>query len=124
MDVADRGRPIGAAQLYALALGAGAAAWLITALLGGRGEAWDSPLYWSAAYPLCIALAGVLGYVQPVRPWRWALAMMLVQPVVMIFTSDSSFGLLPLGLILFGVLALPPMLSARAGAWLRLRGRT
>ncbi|HEX5046153.1 MAG TPA: hypothetical protein VFX89_03450 [Gammaproteobacteria bacterium] len=121
--VSDRDPRFGAGQLYAVALGAGAAAWLITALLGGRSEAWDSPWYWSAAYPLCIALAGVLGYLEPARPWRWALATMLVQPVAMILTADGSFGLLPLGLILFGVLALPAVLCARMGAWLRLRGR-
>src|SRR5262245_54261929 len=116
-------RRFGAAQLYSVALGAGAAVWLATAWLGGRAEAWDSPLYWSAAYPICLALAGVPGYLEPARPWRWALALMLVQPVVMILTTHGSFGLLPLGLILFGALALPPALSARVGAGLRRRGR-
>jgi len=45
-----------------------------------------------------------------------------VQPVVMVFTSGGDFGLLPLGLILFGVLAVPPVLVARLAASLRLRG--
>lgn len=110
-----------AGQLYAVALGGGAALWIVTAVASGRSEAWDSPFYWSLTYPLCIALAGLLGYLAPTRSWRWALAVMLVQPVVMILTSGSGLGLLPLGLILFGVLALPPMLGARVGAWLRRR---
>jgi hypothetical protein len=46
---------------------------------------------------------------------------MLVQPVVMLFTSGSSFSLLPLGIIMFGVLALPAIMVARISAWLRLR---
>jgi uncharacterized membrane protein YfcA len=46
---------------------------------------------------------------------------MLVQPIVMTLTSGSSFGLLPLGLILFAILALPAMAGARIGAWLRRR---
>jgi len=88
----------------------------------GRREAWDSPLYWSAAYPLCIALAALLAYAAPERPWRWAFAVMLVQPVVMVLTSGGDFGLLPLGLFLFAILALPPIVAARLCSSLRLRG--
>jgi hypothetical protein len=40
----------------------------------------------------------------------------------MVLTSGSDFSLLPLGLIMFAVLAVPPLLGARLGAWLRLRG--
>jgi hypothetical protein len=106
---------------YVIALGGGALLWIGTMAISGRDEAWDSPLYWSLAYPTCMALTGWLAYQEPLRPWRWALAVMLVQPVLMVFTSGSSFSLLPLGLVLFGVLALPPMLAAQLGAWLRRR---
>ena len=95
--------------------------WLVTMAASGRSEAWDSPLYWQLAYPLCIAFAAFLAYVEPVRPWRWALAGMLVQPVVMVLTSGSSFGLLPVGLVLFTVLAVPPILAATLAARLRRR---
>ena len=110
-------------RLYYVALGGGALLWLGTALVSGRSEAWDSPLYWSVTYPLCLLLAGALAYYEPVRPWRWALALMLVQPLVMLLTSGSSFSLLPLGLFLFAILALPPIAVARAIARVRLRGR-
>jgi hypothetical protein len=89
--------------------------------VSGRNEAWDSPLYWSVAYPLCLLLAGVMGYVEPVRPWRFALTLMLVQPVVMLVTAGGGLSLLPLGVIMFGILALPAILVARISAWLRLR---
>jgi hypothetical protein len=115
METAATSRP------YVIALAGGALLWLGTMALSGRNEAWDSPIYWTIAYPLCIALSGFLAYREPVRPWRWALATMLVQPVVMAFTSGGSFGLLPLGLILFAILALPAMLAARIAARLRLR---
>jgi len=108
-------------RLYYVALAIGGVLWLLTMAVSGRGEAWDSPLYWMITYPLCILLSGYLAYVEPVRPWRWALAMMLIQPVLMVFTSGSSFGLLPLGLMLFAILALPPVLAARVGARMRLR---
>jgi hypothetical protein len=109
---------------YSVALAGGALAWLLTMVVSGRTEAWDSPVYWSAAYPACLALAAAQAYFTPDRPWRWALAIMLVQPLVMIVTSGGSFGLLPLGLVLFGVLAIPALLAAHAAAWVgnRLRG--
>lgn len=106
---------------YAIALAGGTALWLVTMAVSGRNEAWDSPLYWQAAYPLAILLSAALGYFAPERPWRWALAAMWVQAVVMVFTSGGSFGLLPLGLILFGVLAVPPVAAALIAARLRRR---
>jgi hypothetical protein len=111
----------GTSKHFGIGLGGGALLWLGTMAISGRSEAWDSPLYWSVAYPLCIALAAALGYAEPVRPWRWALAVMLVQPFLLTFTSGGSFGLLPLGLVLFGILAMPVLAGAGIGAWLRRR---
>src|SRR5688572_3584359 len=108
---------------YFIALTGGAVLWLLTMLISDRREAWDSSAYWILTYPLCLVLSGWLAYREPVRPWRWALATMLVQPVVMAVTSGGSFGLLPLGLILFTILALPAVLAAWVGAWLRLRAK-
>lgn len=92
---------------YWTAIIGGAVLWQATAIVGGRREAWDSPLYFTVAYPLAMVLAGVLAYQHPDRSWRFALATMWAQPVVMVLTSGSDFSLLPLGLIMFGVLALP-----------------
>jgi len=105
--------------MYGVAVVLGAILWQGTAMLGGRREAWDSPLYWTWTYPACVVIAGVLGYIAPAKAWRWALALMLAQAVTLA-TSTSSFGLLPLGMILFGVLAVPPAIVASMGA--RLRG--
>jgi hypothetical protein len=105
---------------YTIAIIGGAALWLVTRAVSGRNEAWDSSLYWSAAYPLAIGLSAMLGYLAPTHPWRWALAVMLVQAVVLAATA-AGFGLLPLGLILFAILALPPIAAAMATARLRIR---
>src|SRR5687767_208260 len=99
-------RPLTNAQAYAIAAAAGTGFWIAVTLISGRREAWDSPLYWMAGYPGGIAVAGVHGYLAPERPWRWALALMSAQAVTLAFAA-SSFGLLPLGLIMFGILALP-----------------
>jgi hypothetical protein len=117
-------KPKAEGHFYVIAAIGGAALWLGTMAISGRSEAWDSSLYWQAAYPLSLTLAGVLGYFAPERPWRWALAVMLVQPVVMAFTSGGSFGLLPLGLLMFAVLALPAVFVASLGAGFRLRKET
>lgn len=105
---------------YVIAIAGGAILWLATAAISGRTEAWDSPSYWAVTYPLAILLAGYLGYKSPEKPWRWGLTVMCVQAVVLVI-SGSSYGLLPLGLILFGVLALPAIGLAQITARLRLR---
>lgn len=105
------------------ALAAGALLWLGTAAVSGRSEAWDSPLYWSVAYPLCIAVAALLAYLAPERPGRWASAVMLVQPIVLGLASGGDFGLLPLGLVLFAVLTLPVFAVAKVAASLSVRAR-
>ena len=96
--------------------------WLGATVISGKKEAWDSTLYWAAAYPLAVVLAGGLGYWVPEKPWRWGLTVMLVQAVVLALAS-SSFGLLPLGLILFSFLAIPPIGFAQLTAKLRQRTR-
>ena len=109
--------------LLCAALVGGALLWLGTTAASGRREAWDSPLYWSAAYPLCIVLAALLAYVAPERPGRWAFAVMLVQPIAMVLQSGGDFGLLPLGLILFAILTLPVFGVAKVAASLRARAQ-
>lgn len=105
---------------YAAAIGGGAILWLATAGMSGKTEAWDSSLYWTAAYPLSIGLAGYLGYRAPERPWRWGMTVMLTQAFALM-VSGSDFSLLPLGLALFSVLALPAIALARFMAKIRLR---
>jgi hypothetical protein len=93
-----------------------------TSAISGKAEPWDAPIYWTVSYPLAIALSGLLGYAFPQRPWRWAVAVIFVQMAVMVI-GGSGFGLLPLGLILLGILSLPPVALAYVAAKLRLRRR-
>lgn len=105
---------------YVIALAGGAFLWLAAAVASGKAEAWDSAIYWSVAYPLSIILAGVLGYRFPEKPWRWALAVMLAQAVMLVL-SGGGFSMLPLGLILFAILALPGAGLAVIAARIRSR---
>lgn len=107
-------------RAWVVAIVGGGILWLATAALSGNREAWDSSAYWTVAYPLSIALAGWLGYRFPQRPWRWGLAVMLVQALLLLM-SGSGFGLWPLGLLLFSVLALPAIGVAQLMARVRLQ---
>ena len=113
---------LSAKQAYVAAIVSGTLLWLATTAISGRREAWDSSLYWTVAYPVGVVVAGTLGYLAPDRAWRWALALMLVQALTLAVTA-SSFGLLPLGLIMFAVLAVPPAAVAVGAAGVRNRRR-
>lgn len=110
-------------QAYLAAAISGAILWQMAAAFGGRREAWDSSLYWTVAYPLGMIVAGALGYLHSEKPWRWGLALMLAQAVVLAVAA-ASFGLLPLGLIMFSILSLPVMAVAAWGARMGRRGES
>lgn len=105
---------------FTVAVVAGVALWTAAAIAGGRREPWDSALYWSTSYPAALALAVALGLVFPDRPWRWAVALVCSQILVMA-ASSPSFDLLPLGMIVLAVLSLPAALLAEAGGYVRRR---
>ena len=92
--------------------------WPTTAMLGKRIAPWDSPPYWTLASPAAIALCGVLGFLFPERPRRWAFTLMFMQLLVMT-AGGSGFSLLPVGLILMAVLALPGIGLAYLCAFVR-----
>ena len=102
-------------RAYAFAIGGGALLWLAAMAASGRREAWDSGLYWVGAYPLSVLLAAWLGYEFPRKAWRWGLAIMLAQAVTLAVTA-LDFSMLPLGVIVFSILALPLVGAAMLGA--------
>lgn len=107
-----------------IAVVAGVLSWDLVRLFGDRREAWDDPKYWLIGYPLMLAAAFMLGLGFPDRPWRWAVAIVTAQAVWAIFlalAADEAVSLLPLGMLTFALLALPCVLSAYIGQWLRYR---
>ena len=112
----------GTRSAYAAAALLGLALWGVVAVVELRVEPWDAPNFWTIYYPAAIALCGVLGYLHPQRPWRWALILMFMQLFVMI-AGGSGFNLLPMGLILMAVLALPAIGLAYLCAWAQRQRR-
>ena len=93
----------------------GAATWLVVSTMGGRREAWDSDIYFSVALPVIGVCAAVLGFLIPRRPWRWAFVPFGGQALVALVQNPTG-GLLPLGLIVFGLFGVACLIPAYAGA--------
>lgn len=106
--------------LYLISVMSGIAVWLTISFFTGEREAWDSRYYFTYGLPLMVLLAGVLGFVVPNRPWRWAVTVMASQALVAILQNPTA-NLLPLGLLVFVVLSIPLLISAYLGGVLRRR---
>jgi hypothetical protein len=105
---------------YVAAAASGILVWVAVASLSGRREAWDSSWYFSAGYPFICAVSAVLGFLAPVRSWRWGLAPFAGQFLWLLLTQGPG-NLLPLGVIAFAVISVPALIAARIGAFFRNR---
>jgi hypothetical protein len=105
--------------LLGTAFAAGMLSWIVLARLGHRSEAWDAPLYFQLGIPVLALLSALLGYLEPMRAWRFGLAPYAGQGLVMFALNPG--GNLPLGLITLGILSLPGIAAATLGAWLSKR---
>ena len=103
---------------FVVSLVAGALVWILICLVAGVSEAWDDPaMYFSVGYPVLTLISGFAGYLAWDKPWRWALALMASQMVVMLVQRGYA-TLLPIGGIMFFLLSLPLIAPAYLGAWI------
>jgi len=112
---------------HALAVATGLVTYLGTLLIAGLAsgelarafgrEAMDLAPYWYFALPVCYLAAGVLGYLCPVRTWRWSLEMIATHSVCTLLLAGSGLNLWPLALVFALILALPGMLTAWFGGF-------
>jgi hypothetical protein len=65
-------------------------------------------------------IAMVLAFLEPKRSWRWGVLPSARQFFWMLL-SQKPGNLLPLGIVVFVVISIPPVIAARAGAWLARR---
>jgi hypothetical protein len=103
---------------YAISILVGAGGWVYLAASTTGREGWDNPFYFTVFFPILALLSGVLGFFFQSRPWRWGLVMFWTQ-ALMAFIEKPMAPLLPIGLILFGILSLPCVVTAYCGAFLR-----
>ena len=73
--------------------------------------------YFLISVPVVCIVSAALGFIEPSRPWRWGVAPLIGQFFWMLFTQGPG-NLLPLGVVVFGVLSVPSIVTARIGAFL------
>lgn len=102
--------------LYIATAGAGVIVWLGIPNLSGEHPAWESDLYFLVGIPPLVVLAGVLGYLEPKRVWRWGLIPFGAQAVVAVVLDFAPAGeVLPLVLLVFLGLSIPSLIAAYVG---------
>jgi small-conductance mechanosensitive channel len=101
--------------LYGFAVVTGIVVWVFVSTVSGRREAWDSQWYVLIGIPVVCLVSAALGYVETSRPWRWGVAPLIGQFSWMLLTQGPG-NLLPLGLVVFGVLSVPSIITAQIGA--------
>ena len=102
--------------LYVACASSGILVWIVVSAVSGKSEAWDSSWYFAAGYPLVCAVSMALGFIAPVRSWRWGLIPFVAQFLWMLLTEGPG-NLMPLVIVMFGVLSLPAIAAARVGSF-------
>jgi hypothetical protein len=105
---------------YLAAATSGVVTWVLVSAVTGRSEAWDSGLYFSVGMPVVCIVSLALGFLEPRRAWRWGVVPLLAQFFWMLLTQGPG-NLLPLGIIVFVVLSVPSIVTARIGAFVANR---
>ena len=74
--------------------------WIGISIVSGRKEAWDSPLFFELGIPLMLLVSFIAGFIRPGKAWLWGLAMVILQPLALFFTSRVG-PLIVVGLFVF-----------------------
>lgn len=87
--------------------------WQIVCLTWQVTEPWDAPVYWTVAYPLAVAVSGVVGWFLRSHGWLSGTVINLAQmPIILL---NSSMGALAAVGLLFMILLTVP--AAALSAW-------
>jgi hypothetical protein len=106
------------ARLYLAASLCGAAIWTLVALVSGSPQAWTSALYFSAGMPGVCLLSMGFAFLEPACPARWGLLPMIGQLAGSILSMAPGSKLLPMLMVVFGVLSIPPIAAAGIAAFI------
>ena len=112
---------------WLMALGAGPLVWVIATLASGRTDAWEAEAYWRIGYPVLAAASGLAAYYDAKeRVWLWPLLLMSSLMAVLVVHGAGTgrdWDRLPLAIIAGVVPAVPLLIPAYFGRWVRQRRR-
>ena len=94
----------------------GATSWLGIGELSGIEDAWDSTLYWKIGLPAMAVTVFFVAFFWPVKPWRWAITIVVIQAVIGLIQAFPHINLWSLSLVMFGLISLPLVVSAYVGS--------
>lgn len=75
-------------------------------VMTAKQKAWDSVFHFAVGVPLLLLLAGVLGFLEPVRVWNWGGVPFLGQ-ALWVASLDERGQLWPFGWLVFGLFSIP-----------------
>jgi hypothetical protein len=76
--------------------------------------------YFQVGMPALCVMSALMGYLSPDHPWPWGAVPLGAQTLWMVATQGLG-NLWPLGLIVSGIFAVPPIMAARFGAFIHRR---
>lgn len=100
---------------YAATAVCGLVVYLAITVATGENEAWDDGSYYLVGIPFMCIVVFIIGYLFPIKPWRWALSMACGQ-VIGALLHGSSLHLLPLAMIFMAIISIPQLIAALIGS--------
>ncbi len=94
--------------------------WVGGTVMTGVREAWAPILFVAVGAYVLLLLAGVLGFVELVEPWKWGVVAFLA-PTLLVASLDARGRLWPFGWVSFGSISIPAMVSAGIGVFMARR---
>lgn len=115
MNTTDRPRDQRVALGTAAALGA--LVWIAISVWSLEVEAFDAEAYFTIGLPVIAIGCAVLGFLVPVRAWRYGVVAMGTHglALVLIAASGTELSMLPVGLAILALIAIPMALAGEAG---------
>src|SRR5437016_14075402 len=97
-----------------LSASTGVAAELISANVGHRREAWDSPFYWQVAWPCMLLAAFLIALIERRSIVLVGYAPFAGQLITMVVRTGGG-SMLPLGIVFMAIFGVSGVLAAKAG---------
>lgn len=96
----------------------GLAVWIAVSKMSNEVEAWDSIRYYQIGLPVMFGASAIAGFIEPERPWRWGMFVVVLQPIAL-FVQSVAGPLVIVGMFFFFVFAAGAIGCAYVGSMIR-----